>query len=99
MLVEEMLSRELNDVAESLHVPAMPALPERPQRPQPHWLPLLAVAASVVLIVAGTVLVGLNLRGDRSPQPTPEPTTPTQVPPAELTRTPPTVPYVLNGRL
>ena len=49
--VEETLSRELHEVADGLHIPAMPPLAQAAP-PRRHWQPLL-VAAAVVLIVAG----------------------------------------------
>ncbi|MGD9959421.1 hypothetical protein [Nocardioides sp.] len=104
--VEETLGQELHDVAESLRIPAMPPLPQEPPRPRRHWQPLL-VAAAVVLILAGTVLVVTNDRGGREPQPAPSPTLPTSTLPSptepdaaiRIPTTPPSVPYVLDQQL
>src|SRR5262245_22862330 len=58
--VEETLNRELREVADGLHVPALPPLPkERPRswlgwQSSHGWQPWV-VAAAVVLIVAGVV--------------------------------------------
>jgi len=54
--IEEALGRELREVADGLHIPAMPLLEQETPRAQRHWQPLL-VAAAVVLIVAGAVAV------------------------------------------
>jgi hypothetical protein len=54
MRVEEILTRELREVADGLSVPALPPLPQQSPRAHRRWLPLL-VAAAVVLIAAGAV--------------------------------------------
>ncbi|HYJ69269.1 MAG TPA: hypothetical protein VEX15_16585 [Nocardioidaceae bacterium] len=96
MPVEEILSRELREVADGLPVPALPPLPQEPPDTRRHWPPLL-VAAAVVLIVAGAVAVALS-RDDAPPAPTPDPVeTPTVV--RSLTPEAPTVPYVFDDKL
>ncbi|MGN6576985.1 MAG: hypothetical protein ACTHKG_15010, partial [Nocardioides sp.] len=74
--VEEILSRELHEVADGLRVPAMPALPrEAARRP---WRPLAAAAAAVVVVAGG---VAVATRGDSpEPAPAPAPRTPTTTP-------------------
>jgi len=96
--VEETLVRELHEVAAGLEVPSMPRLPQEP--PQARWIrqPLL-VAAVVVLIVAAVATVATS-RGGRELQPAPPAPSPTRTgSTAELPRTAPTVPYVLDQRL
>lgn len=95
--IEDTLSRELRQVAEGIEVPAMPDLPVgSPSRP---WWPTLLVAAALVLVALATVATLARLGSDSRPQPAPSPTpTPTEAvePP---TTDPPTVPYVVDGRL
>ncbi len=94
--VEETLGRELREVADGLHIPAMPPLPQEPPRAQRHRLPLL-VAAAVVLFVAGAVSV-VATRGDKELGPAPSSPTRTE-PVVKTPTTAPTVPYVLDQRL
>lgn len=105
--LEEMLTRELREVADGLHVPAMPPLPERaPRRARRRQQPLLA-AAAVVAIAAGGVAVVATVPDGRDTQPAqPAPSTPASPPspsPAEpvrpVPRNAPTVPYVLDLEL
>ncbi len=101
--VEETLGRELREVADGLHIPAMPSLPEEPARPRRSVRPLL-MAAAVVLIVAVAVAVTAMVRGGQDlepapPSPSPSPS-PTRAESAErIPKTAPTVPYVLDDRL
>lgn len=95
--IEELLGRELRQVADGVHVPAMPPLPQEPPRAHRHWAPAL-VAAAVVLIVAGAVVLALALRGDRQLEPSPP--LPSRTATADaVPKTPPTIPYVLDQRL
>lgn len=95
--VEETLGRELREVADGLHVPAMPQLPQEPPRAQPHWQPRL-VAAAVALIVAGTVAVVATTRGGEELKPAPPSPSRTESV-VRISTTAPTVPYVLDQRL
>lgn len=89
--IEEILNRELHEVADGLRVPPLPVLSQDTRR-RP-WLPVLA-AAAVLLIVVGTMVVLQRARqADDPPQPMPAPG-PTQIP-----TTPPTVPYQHDGVL
>ena len=95
--VEETLGRELREVADGLHVPALPSLPQEPSRAPRHWQPLL-VAAAVVLILAGAVTLVATTRGGQEPQPAPP--APSRTDSVErIPRTAPTVPYVLDQQL
>ena len=93
--LEEMLTRELHGVADSLHVPPVPQLPAPTQtrRPDPArvWRPLLAAAA--VVLVAGVLALVLARHDGGSPQPAPAPGL------DQVSRSAPTVPYVLAQRL
>lgn len=99
--IEKALTQELHDVAGGLDVPPMPALPQEPPHARRHWMPVLA-AAAVLLIVLGVVaLVSVN-RGGRDPDPappTPEPTKVTEAPVEVLPRTAPTIPYTVDEKL
>lgn len=97
--LEEALSRELHQVADGLRVPALPALPREEPRAVRRW-PTLLVAAAVVLVIAGLVVVLTSGRASRGPEPAPSPTpTPTPTATADIRTTPPTVPYVLGRKL
>lgn len=103
--IEETLSRELREVADGLHVPAMPPMPEEAPRPARRRAPLLA-AAAVVLIAAGAVGVATLPDGrDTQPaQPSPSPSlvpspSPTPAESVTVPRSAPSVPYVLGDRL
>ncbi len=103
--LEEILTRELRQVVDGLHVPALPALPQEPPRSVRRW-PSLLVAAVVVLVLAG-VIVAMSMGGggrDVSPAPSPTPTpTPTPAPTptnaTPISKKAPTVPYVLDQKL
>ena len=94
--VEEILGRELREVADGLQIPAMPPSRELP-RARRRWQPLL-VAAAVVLIVAGAVVLVATTGDDPRLEPAPQPTSPTE-PVVTIPTTPPKVPYVLDQRL
>ncbi len=95
--IEDTLARELRQVAEGIEVPAMPDLPTGSPS-HPAWQPLL-VAAALVLVALATVATLTRLGADGRPQPAPSPT-PTPTGAVErLTTDPPTVPYVVDGRL
>jgi hypothetical protein len=101
--VEEMLSRELHQVADDLQVPPPPPLPRssptQPTGVRRHWRPLL-VAAAMVLVAGVLALLASHPGGDRGPQPapTPTPTAPTQTT-ADIPTDPPKVPYLVNQQL
>src|SRR6478609_180319 len=94
--IEETIGRELRQVADAVHVPALPPLPREPSRPR-HWQPLL-VAAIVVLIIAVAVATQAISGGTHEPDPAPPSPTPgrTDVPiPTQV----PTTTYELNRKL
>lgn len=104
--LEETLSRELQAVADGLHIPAMPALPDASPRER-RWVPMLA-AAVVVLFVAGGIAVGALGRGDNPPDPAPPSPSPspsaTDLPSptgagVQIPTAAPTMPYVLDQAL
>lgn len=104
--IEETLSRELREVADGLHIPAMPPMPEEGRHPARRRAPRLA-AAAVVLIAAGAVGVA-TLPEDRDTQPAQPSPSPSLVPSpspsraesaASIPRSAPTLPYVLDRRL
>ena len=97
--VEEILGRELREVADGLQIPAMP-LSQEPSRARRRWQPLL-VAAAVVLIVAGAVALVESTRDDQRLEPAPQPPSPTESTsrPSGSRQPPPKVPYVLDQRL
>lgn len=72
--IEEILGRELGEVADAVHVPPLPVLPREPSRPR-HWQALL-VAAVVLLVVACAVAMeaiggGAGSRRPRRRRPVP----------------------------
>ncbi len=93
--VNETLGRELREVADGLHIPAMPPLQQEP-RPARPWQPML-VAAAVVLVAAGAVAV-VTARGGPEPSPAPAPTGRTESD-VRIPTTAPTIPVVLDQRL
>lgn len=95
--LEEMLSRELHEVAWGVQVPPLPALPSDARRPRAArpWQPLLV--AAVVALLVGVVAVVLGKQGSDEPEPAPSPNpsvTDTAVP-----VTAPTIPYIVDRRL
>lgn len=94
--IEEMLTRELRQVAEEVQVPPMPSVVpadgRRPRTARP-WQPLLV--AAVVALVVGVSFLVLGQGGGDKPAPAPSPS------PQEtaIPSTAPTVPYVLDRRL
>lgn len=92
--VEEILNRELREVADGLRVPPLPVLSGGP--PRRPWLPVLA-AAAVLLVVLGVVAVVASDRGGTAPEPAPSPT-PTEAP-REIPTAAPTIPYMNDGTL
>lgn len=100
--VEEILTRELREVADHVTVPALPDLPSAPPQ-RLAWQPLLVAAALVVAALA-TVAALLQMDGGGSIQPAPQPTDVVtdgaiEGAPAELTTEPPSVPYLLDNVL
>lgn len=103
--LEKTLARELREVAEGLHVPAVPPLPERAPRPARRRSMLMA-AAAVVVITAGVGGVVATVPDGRDPQPVqPSPSfapSASPSPDAPVERIPghaPTVPYVADLKL
>jgi hypothetical protein len=100
--LEQTLARELQEVADGLHVPPMPSLVStdgrRPGAPR-LWQPML-VAAAVVLVL-GLVALVLSQQGDGRPQPAPSPSPSVTRSPGDtaIADTAPAVPYVLDRRL
>ena len=99
--VEEMLTRELREVADHVMVPPLPELPTAPPRARFAWQPML-VAAALVLVALATVASLLQMDGGQSPQPAPQPTDvvtddATDAVPDAVPTGPPTVPYLLDG--
>jgi hypothetical protein len=99
--IEEMLTRELREVADHVEVPPLPDLPSEPPV-RFAWQPLLVAAA--VVLVALVTLASLLPDGNSSPQPAPRPTEvvtddATDTLPAEVPTGPPAVPYLLDGVL
>ena len=95
---EEMLTRELRQVADRVEVPPLPDLPADPPS-RFVWQPVLA-AAAVVLIALAT-LVSLRPDGGSTPQPAPRPTEvvtddATDLLPEAVPTGPPSVPYLLE---
>ena len=96
--LEDMLARELHEVADGVHVPPMPSVvPAGEPRPRAdrRWQPLLV--AAVVALVVGVMVVVLGRAGEGEPQPAPSPSptvTDTAVPVSA-----PTVPYIVDNRL
>jgi hypothetical protein len=102
--LENVLARELHEVADGVEVPSMPALvadPAPAPRPTSLWRPLL-VAAVVALIVGVAALV-LSRSDDGAPKPAPpgptNATDPSVPRDTEIPTTMPTVPFILDGRL
>lgn len=93
--IEETLTRELREVADGLRVPPLPAVSPDPSR---RWLPALA-AAAVLLVVLGVVAVVANGRDEQAPEPAPTPTPSEAQAPERISRAAPTIPYVLGQRL
>lgn len=100
--LENVLARELHEVADGVRVPPMPALPTTEAPPATRrWQPLL-VAAAVLLIVGVAALV-LSQRDGDSVQPAPpgptrvtDPSTPDD---ATISTAMPTAPFIVDGRL
>ena len=100
--IEEMLTRELRQVADHVEVPPLPDLPsEVPSRPSLRfvWQPLLAAAAVVLIVLVASVILLPN--GGSTPQPAPRPTdvvtdNATDSPPDQVPTGPPTMPYLLK---
>jgi hypothetical protein len=92
--IEEIIGRELREVAHGLHIPPLPVLPQ--ERPGAHrrWQALL-VAAVVLLVVVCAVAIAAIRDGTHEPEPAPVP-----VPaPQTISRVVPRTPYVLDQRL
>ena len=95
--IEEILGRELREVADGLHVPARPPLPQDPPRISRHRHALL-VAAVVVLIIASAVAMEMISRGERALDPAPPAPTPSRTD-APIPTATPTATYELNRKL
>jgi hypothetical protein len=92
--IEEILGRELREVADAVRVPALPALPREQARPR-HWQALL-VAAVVLLIVACAVAMEAISGGSREPSPAPPSPSPSRV---GISTSPSTATYELNRKV
>ena len=101
--IEEMLARELHEVAGGVQVPPLPALPTDEARPRTArlWQPLLV--AAVVALTVGAVVLVLNRQDSDRPEPAPPNPTVSTVPTIPTIPTiptaAPTVPYVVEDRL
>ena len=91
--LEERLSRELNEVADGLHVPPMPRVASpggrRADWARP-WQPLVAAAAVIVVLGAVAMLLGRHGHGDVRPAPAPSRT---------ISDAAPTIGYIIDRRL
>ena len=101
--VEEMLTRELREVADHVTVPPLPELPAAPPPARFAWQPML-VAAALVLVALATVASLLRMDDGRSPQPAPRPTEvvtddATEAVPDSVPTAAPVVPYIVDGFL
>lgn len=98
--IEEILNRELHEVADGLHVPPLPVLPR--EEPRRHWLPALAAAAVVVIVLGVVAVVAGDQDEDSAPQPAPSPTpseTKGTAPPVEVSTDEAMTPYTLDGQV
>lgn len=103
--LENVLARELHEVADGLRVPPMPALattdPAPPSRATQLWRPLLV--AAVVAMIVGVAALVLSLPDDDSPQPAPPAPTRATDPSAPddttISTAMPTAPFIVDGRL
>ncbi|GAA4691974.1 hypothetical protein [Nocardioides conyzicola] len=98
--IEEILGRELRQVADGVRVPPLPALPrEAPRSPSRHWQALL-VAAVVLLVVGCAVAIEAISGGSHELDPAPPPPKHGQVESdVPIPRTAPRAPYVLGQKL
>ncbi|HYF71526.1 MAG TPA: hypothetical protein VD864_01830 [Nocardioides sp.] len=99
--LENVLARELHEVADGVRVPPMPPVPQEPPRSTRLWMPVL-VAAAVALIVGVAALV-LSQQDGGAPQPAPpgpsRATDPSAPQDTEISDAMPTVPFIVDGRL
>lgn len=96
--IEEILGRELRQVADGVRVPPMPALAEESRRSR-SWQ-LLLVAAVVLLVVGCAVAIEAISGGSHEIDPAPPRPTPGQVETdVRIPTTVPATPYVLGQRL
>ena len=96
--IEEVLGRELREVADSLHVPPMPSLPEESHRRSGSWR-LLVAAAVVLLIIGCAVAIEALSGGSREPSPAP-PAPPTPSPSrVAVPKSPSTATYELDRKV
>lgn len=97
--VEQTLRRELHQVADGLAVPQVPTFAAERTSGSRRWL---ALAAAAAVVVAGAGAFALSHHDDSSPQPAPSPApapsvpNPTGDPTTRLSRTEPTIPYVVG---
>ncbi|KQW53775.1 hypothetical protein ASC77_05845 [Nocardioides sp. Root1257] len=97
--LEEILGRELHDVASGLHVPPMPALPREEPRTAPRHRTGMLVAAVIILVVAAAVAIEAIGGGSRELDPAPPVPTPGQSQSDAISTAVPATPYVLGERL
>ncbi len=102
--LENVLARELHEVADGVEVPPLPPLvadPAAAPRAASLWRPLLV--AAVVTVIVGVAALVLSQQDDGSPQPTPP--APTRATDSSAPRdtdirtTMPTVPFIVDRRL
>jgi hypothetical protein len=91
--IEEMLARELHDVASDLQVPPMPPLPAEAPSTTHRVRDALLVAAVIVLVLGAALMIDALGGGSHEPEPAPGPA------PRQIPATPPLAPYVLDQRL
>ena len=96
--LEEILSRELHDVASGLHVPPLPALPREEPR-SAHRYRTGLVAAVIILVVAAALAIEAIGGGSRELDPAPPVPTPGQAEVGAIPTDVPATPYVLGEKL
>lgn len=99
--IEEIISRELREVASGLDVPARPPVPQERHRVRHLWRPLL-VAAAMIGVAAGGVTVLVTYGDDGGAQQASSP--PVETPGGDpavrpLTADVPAVPFLFDGHL
>lgn len=99
--IEEMLARELHEVAGGVTVPPMPELPSA--EPRRHgvrlWQPLVAAAAVALVVGVVALVLGQDRGSEPEPTPSPTPSVTETKPDTAIPATAPTMPYILGRRL
>lgn len=100
--LENVLARELHEVADGVRVPPMPALPTTEAPPaNRRWQPLLVAAAAVLIVGVAALVLSQRDGGSVEPAP-PGPTRitdPAAPDDATISTAMPTVPFIVDGRL